>query len=81
MSPSTDYSSSYLEAKKTKVFKTRLRLCSLIQPKVIFQMVGTDPGIIHLSVPFTWTARVKQSVLKCSEHIPNAPVGLKFLRC
>ena len=41
-------------------------------------MVGTDPGFIHLSVAFTWTARVKQSVSKCSGHIPKGPVGLKF---
>ena len=44
-------------------------------------MVGTDPGFIRLSVPFTWTARVKQSVSKCSEHIPNVPVGLKSFWC
>ena len=44
-------------------------------------MVGTDPGFIRLSVAFTWTARVKPSVSKCSEHIPNGPVGLKFFRC
>ena len=43
-------------------------------------MVGTDPGFICLSVPFTWTARVKQSVSKYSEHIPNTPVGLKSFR-
>ena len=52
-----------------------------IEPEVTFQMIGTDPGFIRLSVPFTWTARVKQSVSKCSEHIPNVPVGLKFFRC
>ena len=47
---------------------TRLRIRSLIEPAVTFQMVGTDPGFSRLSVPFTWTARVKQSVLDCSEH-------------
>lgn len=64
-----------------KLTLTRLRLRSLIKPAVTFQMVGTDPGFIRLSVPFTWTARVKQSASKCSKHIPNVPVGLKFLRC
>ena len=54
---------------------------ALIEPEVIFQMVGTDPCLIRLSVPFTWTARVKQSVSKCSEHSPNGPVGLKSFRC
>lgn len=44
-------------------------------------MVGTDPGFIRLSVSFRFTARIKQSVLKCSEHMPNVPVGLKFFRC
>jgi len=66
---------------RTENLLTRLRLRSLIEPGVSFQMVGTDPGFSRLSVPFTWTARVKQSVLKCSEHIPNVPVGLKFFRC
>ena len=56
----------------------RLRLRSLIEPVVTFQMVGTDPGFIRLSIPFTWTARLQQSVSKCSGHIPNVPVGLKF---
>ena len=65
----------------TENLLTRLRLRSLIEPEVTFQMVGTDPGFIRLSVPFTWTARVKQSVSKCSEHIPNVAVGLKFFRC
>jgi len=41
----------HLEAKKSKVFTTRLLLRSLIEPEVIFQMVGTDPGFICLSVP------------------------------
>ena len=57
------------------------RLRSLIEPELTFQMVGTDPCFIRLSVPFTWTARVKQSASKCSEHIPNGPLGLKFFRC
>ena len=64
-----------------KLTLTRLWLRSLIEPSVTFQMVGTDPGFIRLSVPFTWTVRVKQLASKCSEHIPNVPVGLKFLRC
>lgn len=42
-----------------------------IEPEVTFQMVGTDPCFIRLSVSFTWTARVKQSVSKCSEHSPK----------
>ena len=65
----------------TENLLTHLRLCSLIQPMVSFQMVETDPGFSRLSVPFTFTARVKQSVSKCSEHTPNLPVGLKFCRC
>ena len=44
-------------------------------------MAGTDPCFIRLKVPFTWTARVKQSVSNCSEHRPNGPVGLKSFRC
>ena len=65
----------------TENLLTRHRLRSLIEPGVSFQMFGTDPGFSRLSVPFTWTARVKQSVSKCSEHTPNVPVGLKFFRC
>ena len=65
----------------TENLLTRLRLRSLKEPGVYLQMVGTDPGFRRLSIPFTWTVRVKQSVLKCSEHIPNVPVGLKFFLC
>jgi len=57
----------------------RLRL--LEETDLLFQIVGTDPRLILLSVPFTWTARVKQSLVKCKEHTPNWPFGLKFLRC
>ena len=52
-----------------------LRLRSLIDSEATFQMVEIDPGFICLSVPFMWTARVKQSVWKCSEHMPNVPVA------
>ena len=57
------------------------RLRILEETDLLFQIVGTDPRLILLSVPFTWTARVKQSLVKCKEHTPNWPVGLKFLRC
>ena len=70
-----------LNKHRTENLLTRFRLRSLIEPEVTFQMVGTDPGFIRLSVPFTWTARVKQSVSKGREHIANGPVGLKSFRC
>ena len=49
--------------------------------KASFHIVRTEPVFKRLSVPLIWTARVKQSLVKCSEHTPNDPFGLKFFLC
>lgn len=54
---------------------------STTETETFFQTVGRDPGFIRLSVPFICTARMKQSLVKCTEHIPNEPFGLKFFLC
>lgn len=64
-----------------KILLTRRRLLPLRETVAFFQIVGTEPGFKRLSVPFMWTARVKQSLVKCKEHTPNVPFGLKKFLC
>ena len=46
-----------------------------------FQMVGNVLFFKFLFMPFIGNARVKQSLVKCSEQTANCPTGLKFFRC
>lgn len=45
-----------------------------------FRTVGTEPGRILRLEPSKSMDLSKQSSEKCSEHITNLPVGLKFAR-
>ena len=45
-----------------------------------YGIVEIDPVFICLSVPLTWTTRVKQSYVKCKEQRPNVSLGAKFFR-
>ena len=61
---------------------TLLRLCADKGTGVsFFHIVGTDSFFTILRVPLMWTARVKQSFVKCTEQTPNMPCGLKSFRC
>lgn len=43
---------------------------------LVFQIVGTDPGMSLLSDPSTWICLVKQEFSKCFEHTANRAGGL-----
>ena len=57
----------------------RLRFDSVAED--FFQMVGNILFFKFLFMPFIGNARVKQSLVKCSEQTANCPTGLKFFRC
>ena len=79
-----EYHSKVTNTRETKNSANSLtlrRLLSLRETEASFHIVGTEPAFTRLSVPLIWTARVKQSLVKCSEHTPNDPFGLKFFLC
>lgn len=60
---------------------THRRLLLLRETEPFFQIVGTDPGFRRRSLPFTCTERVKQSLVKWREHMPNNPFRWKCFLC
>ena len=80
-----EYHSKVTNTRETKIprlhWLTLRRLLSLRETEASFHIVGIEPAFKRLSVPLIWTACVKQSLVKCSEHTPNDPFGLKFFLC